>query len=137
MAEDSRQIYSSTSIVCCNDALKGVSVGFDGSAFFTLFLFDFTEGGKRGSLIFRQKVPELFMMPIFSRCLSLSFTKVISSPWPRLFALSRDSSIRVVATSNHVLQPFRDRRLFVDVEDICLTQQSDDFLLIGIVQQFS
>ena len=70
------------------------------------------------------------MMPIF--------TKEISSTWPRLLALSRDSSICVVTMSlgHHVLpQPFRDRRLIVDVEYICLMGQSDNFLLIGIILQ--
>ena len=60
------QIYSSTSIICFNDALKGDSVGFDGSTLFTLFLFDFIKGLKCGRLVFRQRTPNLHVMPFFS-----------------------------------------------------------------------
>ena len=75
---------------------------------------------------FRKKVPKLVMMPIF--------TKEISASCPRLFALSRDSSFRVDATSL-VLQPLRDRRLIFDVKHIRLMGQSDNFLIIGIISE--
>ena len=99
MAEDLRQIYSFTVIICCNDALKGVSVGFDGRTLFKIVLFDFIKGWKCGSLFLGRGSQNFWWCPSSLGALSLSFTKVISSSWPRLFALSRDSSIRVVAMS--------------------------------------
>ena len=57
MAEDSREINSSTSIVRCNDALKDASVSFDEGRLLTLFLFGFVKGGKRGRSYFWAEDP--------------------------------------------------------------------------------
>ena len=124
MAEDFRQIYSSTSIICCNDALKGVSVGFDRCTLFSIVLFDLIKGSKCGSLIFRKRVPELLMMPIFSwrhksflhKGDQLLLAKTVCFKWGLFYPC------RCHVFGHHVLQPFRGRCLIVDIENICLTQ---------------
>ena len=99
MAEDSRQINSSTSIIRRNDALKDASVSFNGGRFLTFFLFGFVKGGDVGTLFLGRGSLSFLWFPSSFGAMSLSFTKVSSFFCPRLFALSRDSSMRVVTTS--------------------------------------
>ena len=139
MAENSRQIYSSTSIVRCNDALKDRSISFDSGRLFCFFLLSLIKRNKCERFIFGKRGPKLLTILIFLWDHKPFFDKSVE------FLLAEAACVQkrffylccCQVLSNHVLLSFGNICLLIDVEDVRLMQQLDHFLLIVIIPPIS